>query len=119
MFDRCNLRAVPLVRQCAHGGVGEIRFARLASAAALDGPCNFIDLAELAPGVSIGQHTHAAGEEEFYLVLEGSGVMTRDDETFRVGTGDLIRNRPGGRHGLVNDGDVPLRIFVFELATGS
>ena len=113
--DRCNLQELPLVQVVAHGGDGRIRFARIADAAALTGGCNFIDYAELPPGTSIGRHRHAGDEEEFYLVLEGAGSMWRDGESFEVRAGDLIRNAPGGEHGLRNTGDVPLRLFVFEL----
>jgi len=114
-FVRCNLRELSLAPQCAHGGEGEIRFARIAQAAAFAGGCNFIDYAELPPGASIGRHRHDDDEEELYLVLEGSGAMWRDGEEFAVRTGDLVRNRPGGEHGLRNTGPGVLRLFVIEL----
>ncbi|MBL8839989.1 MAG: cupin domain-containing protein [Planctomycetes bacterium] len=113
-FDRCNLGQLPLERVRAHGGDGTIAFCRVAAREQLSGALNFIDLAELPPGASIGRHQHADDEEEFYLVLSGSGRMERDGESFRVNAGDLIRNGPGGAHGLVNDGAEPLRLFVFE-----
>jgi mannose-6-phosphate isomerase-like protein (cupin superfamily) len=114
-LDRCNLYQLDLAPTCAHGGDGLIRFARIADRAGLDGSCNFIDLAELAPGTSVGLHTHDVSEEEFYLVLTGTGEMTRNGETFTVQPGDLIRNPPGGTHSLRNTGSSPLRIFVFEV----
>lgn len=114
-FDRCNLSRLPLENVQAHGGEGLIRFVRVADRGALVGGCNFIDLAELPPGTSIGPHTHAGSEEEFYLVLEGAGRMVRNGETFDVVAGDLIRNPPGGTHSLRNTGSGPLRIFVFEV----
>ena len=114
-YNRSNLRRVQLSDVQAHGGDGLIRFARLADRESLVGGCNFIDLAELPPGTSIGPHTHARTEEEFYLVLQGRGEMTRNGETFLVESGDLIRNPPGGTHSLRNTGTEALRIFVFEL----
>ena len=114
-FDRCNLDELSLEAIRAHGGEGLIGFRRIAQPTSLRGQCNFIDVAELPPGVSIGRHTHADDEEEFYLVLSGAGHMWRDGEDFPVKTGDLIRNRPGGSHSLVNTGERPLRIFVFEV----
>jgi len=113
--DRWNLRDLPLADVVAHGGEGLIRFARIAEAGGLAGGCNFIDYAELPPGASIGRHRHRDDEEELYLILDGEGRMVRDGEAFDVRAGDLIRNRPGGEHGLCNTGDRPLRIFVFEL----
>jgi mannose-6-phosphate isomerase-like protein (cupin superfamily) len=115
-FDRCNLSKLELEDVVAHGGVGRIRMRRIADHETLAGACHFIDLAEIPPGASVGRHQHAASEEEFYLVLSGAGEMWRDGETFPVTTGDLIRNRPGGRHGLVYTGTEPLRFFVFEVA---
>jgi mannose-6-phosphate isomerase-like protein (cupin superfamily) len=112
---RCNLSELPLSLVRAHGGDGEIRFARVAAADAFAGGCHFIDYAELPPGASIGRHRHADDEEELYLVLAGAGTMWRDGEQFAVATGDLIRNRPGGEHGLCNTGTQPLRLFVIEL----
>ncbi len=114
-FDRCNLGRLSLENIQAHDGDGLIRFVRVADRDALLGGCNFIDFAELPPGTSIGPHTHAGSEEEFYLVLEGAGRMVRNGEVFQVAAGDLIRNPPGGTHSLRNTGPGPLRIFVFEL----
>jgi mannose-6-phosphate isomerase-like protein (cupin superfamily) len=114
-FDRCNLRQLRLDEVCAHGGEGTIRFARVAEAGALTGACNFIDYAELPPGASIGRHRHRREEEELYLVLAGRGSMWRDGEELEVRSGDLVRNRPGGEHGLRNTGGGPLQLFVFEL----
>ncbi len=114
-FDRCNLDELPWTSIVAHGGEGHIRFHRIADDAATNGACHFIDVAELPPGASIGRHAHTEHEEEFYLVLSGSGDMWRDGESFPVRAGDVVRNRPGGAHGLVNSGSSPLRIFVFEV----
>jgi|SRR5262245_32779257 len=116
MFERCNVDRLPMERTSAHGGEGEILFHRVADSGHLNGKLNFIDVALLPPGVSIGRHTHASDEEEFYLVLEGRGQMYRDGKTFEVGQGDLIRTPPGGCHGLINTGSGPLRIFVFEVS---
>jgi mannose-6-phosphate isomerase-like protein (cupin superfamily) len=116
-FDRANLYAAPHARISAHEGEGAIDFCRIVESGALSGGVNFIDHAVLPPGVSIGRHRHGADEEELYLVLGGVGVMWRDGEEFEVRRGDLVRNRPGGEHGLRNTGSEPLEIFVFELKT--
>jgi mannose-6-phosphate isomerase-like protein (cupin superfamily) len=115
LLDRCNLDKLELVRTQAHGGEGLIRFARVVDRSGLIGGCNFIDLAELPPGTSIGLHTHNGSEEELYLILAGTGEMSRNGEVFQVQVGDLIRNPPGGTHSLLNTGAGPLKIFVFEL----
>jgi mannose-6-phosphate isomerase-like protein (cupin superfamily) len=115
LFDRSNLGQIDLVGIRAHEGDGLIQFARIVDRTGLAGGCNFIDLAELPPGSSVGSHTHARSEEEFYLILAGTGEMTRNGEVFQVQAGDLIRNPPGGTHALRNTGSQALKIFVFEL----
>ncbi|MEJ7598826.1 MAG: cupin domain-containing protein [Kofleriaceae bacterium] len=115
VFSRCNLEELAMTARSAHGGVGEIAWARIADAAALTGACNFIDYAVIPPGASIGRHRHADSEEELYLVLEGTGELWRDGDHLAVRAGDVIRNRPGGEHGLVNTGAGSLRLFVIEV----
>ncbi|MCC6553488.1 MAG: cupin domain-containing protein [Polyangiaceae bacterium] len=112
----CNLNDVRLAPARAHNGEGEIRLARVADQATLSGACHFIDVAVLPPGTSIGRHSHARTEEEFYLVLSGQGRMWRDGEAFGVRAGDLVRNPPGSAHGLANTGTEDLRLFVFEVS---
>lgn len=115
-FDRCNIYKVQRRATRAHDGEGYLSFARLATRAALSGACNFIDFTSMPPGSSIGLHTHGMDEEEFYLILEGEGTMHRDGQTFLVRPGDLVRNRPGGTHSLLNTGLTELKLFVFEVA---
>ncbi len=115
-FDRCNLSELAMEHGPQHDGEGEIFFRRIAARQDLDGPCNFIDYAEIPPGCSVGRHHHEPDEEEFYLVLGGEGEMWRDGEVFRVRAGDLIRNKPDGTHGLMNVGSEVIRLFVIQLA---
>ena len=64
----------------------------------------------LAPGSSIGEHTHPA-TEELYLILEGQGQAVLDGERFPVGPGDLYVCKAGHSHGLFNEGKGPLVFF--------
>ena len=100
----------------AHDGEGEILTHRILTRDAIAGACHFMDITVMPPGTSVGRHDHAASEEEYYLILSGTGTMSLGTETFSVGPGDLVRNPPGGSHGLLNDGGAPLTLFVFELA---
>jgi mannose-6-phosphate isomerase-like protein (cupin superfamily) len=114
-FDKANLRSLPLVEQPAHGGVGSIRMARVADRSDFAGGCNFVDYAVVPPGVSIGEHRHAPEEEELYLVLSGTALVSRGSELIPVRAGDLVRNPPGQLHGLRNEGSEEVELFVFEL----
>lgn len=113
-----NITARPLVASAAHEGRGHVNALRVATRAADDCACEFIDYAEVPPGSSIGDHRHPADEEEYYLVLSGSGRLRLDDEVTTVTAGDLIRNRGGGLHGLANTGDQVLRLFIFAVTRG-
>ena len=114
-FVRCNLYELQQTATVAHGGVGQVLFHRLATSETLDGACNFIDFTTMPPGTTIGKHTHRSDEEEFYLILKGTGTLQLGDDEFSVGPGDLVRNPPGGTHSLRNVGDGELQLFVFEV----
>lgn len=115
-FDFCNIYDAVPQYTTAHEGEGLVLFARIVDKGAIDGPCNFIDFSVVPPGVSIGDHTHALDEEEYYLILKGDGELLRDGQRVTVRSGDLIRNRPGGTHSLRNIGTEDLHLFVFELS---
>jgi mannose-6-phosphate isomerase-like protein (cupin superfamily) len=79
-------------------------------------PWSFIDLVQVPAGADIGLHTHSADNEEIYVIVSGTGHMQVDGEEIVVGTGDVIINRPGGSHGLVNVGDTTMHLVVVEAA---
>jgi mannose-6-phosphate isomerase-like protein (cupin superfamily) len=112
----CNIFTLPLLPESAHGGDGLVNAVRIARAGDLAGACDFIDYAEVPPGTSIGDHRHGPDEEEFYLILAGRGLLRLEDRTGEVAAGHLIRNPPGGLHGLRTIGDEPLKLFVFQLS---
>ncbi len=98
----------------AHDGDGEVLSARVADDKAHHG-LNFIDMTEVPAGHSIGIHTHDMDNEEIYVVLSGIGLMTIEDRTVEVKTGDVVVNPPGGTHGLRNPGPDVLKIVVLEI----
>jgi mannose-6-phosphate isomerase-like protein (cupin superfamily) len=103
-------------RVVAHGGAGLIATERV-----LSGPsataCDFVDLTVVFPGSIIGVHTHGPHDEEFYVIVSGFGEMHLDGRIFPVGPGDVIRNRPGGTHGLRNTGAEEIRLVVIQVPT--
>ncbi|MFJ4624126.1 cupin domain-containing protein [Streptomyces sp. NPDC088812] len=111
--DVANLNDLFTGKEHDHGGLGTILAHRVFSRAEGGEGAEFVDLAVLPPGTSIGRHRHGA-DRETYIVLSGSGVMYRDGVEFRVTTGDVVVNRPRGEHGLVNDSADELWLLVFE-----
>ena len=111
-FGSDNLSDHELTPTVAHSGQGVLQTARIADAEQLSFAA-WIDYSEVPPGASIGTHRHSQDEEEFYLVLSGNARMQREESWFDLRAGDLVRNPPGGVHGLVNTSTEVLRLFVF------
>jgi mannose-6-phosphate isomerase-like protein (cupin superfamily) len=98
-----------------HGGVGALDWIVVLDHNDLnDSGVNFIHDDVLPPGVSIGNHRHT-GDEEYYYIISGKGVMTLDGESFDVAGGDITAVYPGGEHGLENTGTDDLRIIVISV----
>lgn len=114
--DLVNLRELLTGKERDHDGVGTILAHRLFARRPGSPGAEFVDLAVLPPGTSIGRHRHGA-DRETYVVLDGGGLMYRDGREFRVGPGDVVVNEPYGEHGLRNDSaHEDLRLLVFEVA---
>ena len=109
-----NLFDAPYQVQSIHDGRGCGKNALVFDCADFDTPLKFIRYVEMEPGSSIGVHPHGENEE-IYAVLSGNGVMTVNDESQAVKSGDVILNKPGWRHGLENTSNEPLKLFVFEV----
>lgn len=67
--------------------------------------------ATLAPGCSIGPHTHATNLEVYY-VLSGTGTLCADGETVCITAGQAHYCPKGHSHSLRNDGDEDLVFFA-------
>lgn len=66
--------------------------------------------ATVMPGCETLCHRHDMSEEIYYII-EGSGDMTVDNDTFSVNKGDSICILPGKHHSIRNTGKVPLKIL--------
>jgi len=62
----------------------------------------------LPPGASIGNHSHT-DETEFYIILEGSGVVNDNGKDVPIKTGDTMVTGNGESHSIANTGTGPLR----------
>ena len=70
-----------------------------------------IMLLTLAPGASIGRHTHT-GEFEVYYGVSGRGKVLYEDAEETLLPGDCHYCPNGHNHSLINDGNVPLEVFA-------
>jgi len=121
MRGRSNVPDV-VVEKC-HDGVGKIKVRQLLGYEPLlpvpghpedfDSDISFVHETTLPPGTSIGLHTHK-GNEEFYYVFEGKGLMTVDGESSEMTPGDICLTKKGSSHTFKNIGDKELKILVVE-----
>lgn len=99
------------------GGAGELAAKYcLGPDGAQDGE-NFTMVAEmtLAPGHSLGVHTHDSNEE-IYVILSGLADYTDENgAVHRLSAGDMTLTRRGQSHGIINPGPDPL-VFLAAIA---
>ena len=100
---------------CIRGGKGEAEMHKiLNSVDELYGKGRLFNHMFLAPGNSIGEHTHT-GDNEIYYILRGSGSYNDNGKPVRLHPGDTAICNDGECHGLVNDGDEPLEFIALVL----
>jgi len=95
----------------AHGGKGECGIRMVWDQQDFRNNWGFLAHVLLPAGVSIGYHRHDLMEET-YVVINGSGRITVDDETEVVYEGAVIPNRIGGSHGIYNHTQDDLEMLV-------
>ena len=101
--------------KCIRNGNGEAEMRRILNdEGELYGKGRLFNHAILAPGRSIGEHTHIGDNEIFYF-LSGSGLYNDNGTVVRVYPGDTAVCNDGELHGLVNDGEEPLEFIALIL----
>jgi mannose-6-phosphate isomerase-like protein (cupin superfamily) len=95
----------------AHGGKGECGIRMVWDQQDFRNNWGFLAHVLLPAGVSIDYHRHDLMEET-YVVINGSGRITVDDETEVVYEGAVIPNRIGGSHGIYNHTQDDLEMLV-------
>ncbi len=76
-----------------------------------DSPRLLVGLNCLEPGQMQAQHAHA-GQDKFYLVLEGAGTFTIGSDRQEAGEGTVVWAPAGVEHGVENTGDRSLILLV-------
>ncbi len=99
------------------GGTGTIhgKFAFTRDKAPTDHALREISWLTIAPGDSIGVHTHLK-DEDAYVIVSGSGLFTdANGKQVPVKAGDITAVYRGQSHALTNTGNTPL-VLVDVLA---
>ncbi|MFZ5542507.1 MAG: cupin domain-containing protein [Pseudomonadota bacterium] len=101
-----------------HGGEGTIAvFRPFQREAGSPTAVDFIDLVVMPPGATIGRHRHG-DNEEWYVILAGSGRMWFGGEWRAVRAGDILVNPPHGEHELRNGSAADIQLLVFQTSDG-
>jgi mannose-6-phosphate isomerase-like protein (cupin superfamily) len=97
-------------REKVRDGEGTITFVHHAAGKG-EAQKNINLLAELTlpPGGSIGYHPHIE-ETEFFIILEGSGVVNDNGKEVPVKAGDTVITGNGASHSIANTGAAPLKL---------
>lgn len=74
---------------------------------------HYVHITTLPVGGEVGEHPHN-GNEQFYLVLEGEGIVTLCGNQYPVKPRCIALIRDGGSHGIRNTGDTPLVYVCVE-----
>jgi mannose-6-phosphate isomerase-like protein (cupin superfamily) len=99
-----------------HDGKGECGIRMIWGHQDFQNNWGFVAHAVVPPGASVGYHRHDV-MEEIYIIINGSGRMTVDDETEEVYEGAAIPNRLGGSHGIYNHTQEDLEMLVVAVCS--
>lgn len=108
-----NFLSVPLAKSVIHEGEGFCEHCAVFKEEDFDTPVRFVNYTVIPPNGSFGQHPHG-NDNELYIILEGTGEYTENARAAAVRQGDIIVNARFASHGIVNTGDVPMRVLVIE-----
>ncbi len=99
-------------RENMRGGTGAVTIQHYFSQAEFQAGIRLCAKLTLPPGASIGTHQHDH-EDEVYLILSGTGILSDGATETRVTAGEAILTGRGGSHAVRNDGTEALEIAAF------
>ncbi|MEI8078877.1 MAG: cupin domain-containing protein [bacterium] len=99
------------VRDQMRGGPGRVTIEHLWQPAEVTAKTRLFARLTLAPGAGIGFHEHV-GEDEVYVILRGSGVVTDGGVRTPVTVGDSILTGNGAGHAIEAVGTEPLELLA-------
>ena len=99
-------------RENLRGGSGVLNFVHyVAGKGAVQPNTNMLAEIILPAGASIGYHSHI-NETEFYIILEGKGMVSDNGKELQVEAGDVMVTGNGDSHSLANTGNLPLKMIA-------
>lgn len=113
MIVRRNHMKIEL-KERMRGGLGTATLIHFVDGATMKN-ARLLSEVTLPPGASIGEHRHDS-ETEYYIILEGKGVVVDDGVETPVGSGDCVVTGDGASHSIANTGTTPLK-FIAAIIT--
>lgn len=107
---RAKTERVSEERHQMRGGEGTVTITHYCQAEEMKN-CRILAEMTVPPGAGVGTHEHT-GETEYYLIMEGSGIVNDNGTESRVAAGDVVITGGGATHAIRNDGSVPLRLVA-------
>ncbi|TLM73006.1 cupin domain-containing protein [Microbulbifer harenosus] len=101
------------IAENSHDGIGTIEIQKVFRRKDFSGAWDFALRVVMPPNTSMGLHEHG-NDEEMYIILKGNGLMTIGDQEHSVTEGDMVLNRPGGKHGLLNNGTCNMELLIIQ-----
>lgn len=73
----------------------------------------YVNIDKIQPGAKSAKYHSHSKQEEFFLILSGTGTLRMNGEEYQVGKGDFVA-KPAGRniaHQFINSGNAVLEIL--------
>ena len=107
-----NLRETKVeVRENMKGGTGKVTIRHYLQKDDFKANVRLCAHLTVPPGSGIGPHAHEK-EDEVFIILKGSGIVSDAGRDARVSAGDTIVTGNGGQHAIRNDGTIDLEIVA-------
>jgi mannose-6-phosphate isomerase-like protein (cupin superfamily) len=98
-----------------NGGAGTVQYRRALPAEVFLTNWAYVDHLLVPPGTSLGRHMHT-GVEEFYYVMQGSGIARINNESASIGKGDAVPVLLNDIHSFENNSPADLEFLIVGIA---